>query len=70
MFLLPSRKRRRTARGQGISEYGAMLAFVAILVALCFSITNGHLSGAVSAAFSSIANQLNAMSSTVNGSTS
>jgi hypothetical protein len=62
MYLLPSRKRRRSARGQGISEYGAMLAFVAILVALCFSITNGRLTQAVSAAYSSISNQLNSMS--------
>jgi Flp pilus assembly pilin Flp len=70
MYLLPNRKRHRSARGQGISEYGAMLAFVAILVALCFGITNGHLAGAVSAAFSSIATQLNNLSSDASGATS
>ncbi len=72
MFLLRRKKRSRVrgARGQGISEYGAMLAFVAVLVALCFSIANGKLSSAVSAAFSSIANQLNTMSTAVNNATS
>lgn len=30
--------------GQGITEYGAVLAFVAILVALVFSISQGALS--------------------------
>jgi Flp pilus assembly pilin Flp len=70
MYLLPNRMRRRSKRGQGISEYGAMLAFVAILVALCFSITNGHLAGAVSAAFSSIAGQLNNLCSGAGDATS
>ena len=29
--------------GQGITEYGAILAFVAILVAVVFSITQGEI---------------------------
>ena len=72
MFLLRQRKRARArkARGQGITEYGAMLAFVAVLTALAFSIANGHLSNAVSCAFSSIANQLNSMSTYVTNATS
>jgi Flp pilus assembly pilin Flp len=70
MYLLPNRKRRRSKRGQGISEYGAMLAFVAILVSLCFSITNSSLKAAVSAAYSSISNQLNSLSSSANDATS
>jgi Flp pilus assembly pilin Flp len=48
--------------GQGITEYGAILAFVAILVALVFSITQGALRGAICAAFSSVVKQLNNLS--------
>jgi Flp pilus assembly pilin Flp len=48
--------------GQGITEYGAILAFVAILVAVVFSVTQGALSGAISKAFSSVVKQLNALS--------
>lgn len=48
--------------GQGITEYGAILAFVAILVALVFAITKGALTSAISAAFSSVIKQLNNLS--------
>lgn len=48
--------------GQGITEYGAILAFVAILVAVVFAITQGALAGAISKAFSSVVTQLNALS--------
>lgn len=49
--------------GQGITEYGAILAFVAILVAVVFSITQGALSSAISKAFSAVVSQLNRLSS-------
>ncbi|MGH9550763.1 MAG: Flp family type IVb pilin [Terriglobales bacterium] len=49
--------------GQGITEYGAILAFVAILVAVVFSITRGALASAISAAFSAVVSQLNNLSS-------
>lgn len=49
--------------GQGITEYGAILAFVAILVALVFSLTSGTLKCAISNAFSAVASQLNNLSS-------
>jgi len=48
--------------GQGITEYGAILAFVAILVAVVFSITQGALTAAISKAFSSVVSQLNNLS--------
>ncbi|CAN5349648.1 hypothetical protein BH11CYA1_BH11CYA1_13350 [soil metagenome] len=48
--------------GQGITEYGAILAFVAILVALVFSITQGALTSAISKAFSAVVSQLNNLS--------
>jgi len=50
--------------GQGITEYGAILAFVAILVAVVFSITQGALTSAISKAFSAVVSQLNHLSST------
>ncbi len=49
--------------GQGITEYGAILAFVAILIALVFSIVQGQLAAAISAAFSAVVSQLNNLSS-------
>jgi len=45
--------------GQGITEYGAILAFVALLIALVFGFANGTLAGAISSAFSSVVSQLN-----------
>jgi Flp pilus assembly pilin Flp len=45
--------------GQGITEYGAILAFVAVLVALVFTMTSGGLRAAISNAFSTVVNQLN-----------
>jgi Flp pilus assembly pilin Flp len=48
--------------GQAITEYGAILAFVAILVAVVFGVTKGALSSAISGAFSSVVSQLNHLS--------
>ncbi|HEY9683742.1 MAG TPA: hypothetical protein V6C86_19330 [Oculatellaceae cyanobacterium] len=56
--------------GQGITEYGAILAFVAILVALVFAITSGALRAAISAAFSAVTSQLNALSAGAGNATS
>jgi Flp pilus assembly pilin Flp len=53
--------------GQGITEYGAILAFVAILVAVVFGVTKGALSSAISAAFSSVVSQLNNLSLAASG---
>jgi Flp pilus assembly pilin Flp len=60
----------RDESGQGITEYGAILAFVAILVALVFSITQGALRGAICAAFSAVISQLNSISSGAGNATS
>ncbi|MBN8660619.1 MAG: hypothetical protein J0M35_09670 [Candidatus Obscuribacter phosphatis] len=49
--------------GQGITEYGAIIAFVSLLVALTFSAANGSLMPAVSRAFREASSQLNALSS-------
>jgi Flp pilus assembly pilin Flp len=56
--------------GQGITEYGAILAFVALLVAVAFGCTGGSLSGALSRAFAEVASQLNALSAAATSSSS
>ena len=45
--------------GQGIAEYGAILAFVAVLVVVVFQAANGGLKGAISAGFSACIAQMN-----------
>lgn len=52
--------------GQGITEYGAILAFVALLVAVVFSFASGTLTSAISTSFSTIVNQLNRLNSVTN----
>lgn len=49
--------------GQGITEYGAILAFVALLVAVVFSFAQGSLTSAISQAFSNVVRQLNKLNS-------
>lgn len=53
--------RRRDEKGQAITEYGAILAFIACLIALTFAMTTSGFGNAVSAAYSSITEQLNQM---------
>lgn len=55
--------------GQGITEYGAILAFVALLVAVVFSFASGTLTSAISTSFSTIVNQLNRLNSVTNATT-
>jgi Flp pilus assembly pilin Flp len=47
--------------GQGITEYGAILAFVAVLVAIMVGVVQGGLKSAISESFSTIVSQLNAL---------
>lgn len=49
--------------GQGITEYGAILAFVAVLVAMVFAFAKGALATSISAAFEAVITQLNSLSS-------
>ena len=58
-----SRNRGRNKKGQGITEYGAIIAFVALLIALCFGFTSGSLSAGISAAFSALKANMNNASS-------
>ncbi|CAN5349683.1 hypothetical protein BH11CYA1_BH11CYA1_13360 [soil metagenome] len=52
----------KNEEAQGITEYGAVLCFVSLLIALAFTFTNGSLGSAVITAFSCITSQLNNMS--------
>jgi Flp pilus assembly pilin Flp len=56
------RKRGRNRKGQGITEYGAIIAFVALLVSLAFGFTKGSLAPALSAAFSTVRQNMNNLS--------
>ncbi len=47
--------------GQGITEYGAILAFVALLIAVVFGAAHGTLQNAISAAFGNVASNLNSL---------
>ncbi len=47
--------------GQGITEYGALLAFVALLIAMLFT-QQGNLNKAINGAFKSVVNALNSIS--------
>lgn len=51
--------------GQGITEYGAILAFVAVLIVVVAGFVNGGLKSAISNAYSLVASALNALNSQV-----
>ena len=54
---------REDESGQGITEYGAILAFVALLVAVVFGFAQGTLQSAISQSFSTVVSQLNRLNS-------
>jgi Flp pilus assembly pilin Flp len=54
--------------GQGITEYGAVLAFVALLVAVVFGFARGSLQTTLSQSFSTVVSQLNALNTYSSGS--
>ena len=60
----PIKRRKRLDRGQAISEYAMLLAFIAVIVSLVFAFAPGKLAPAVSAAFSSITSEINEMNET------
>ena len=59
-----NKRRRRNESGQAITEYGAIIAFVSVLVALFIAFAPNSVGPAVSSAFSSLAENMNNMSST------
>ena len=56
---------RRSKKGQGITEYATVIAFVCFIVALAFSLAHGTLFAAVSDAYSGCANSLDRMNQAV-----
>lgn len=60
-------KLKRGKDGQAITEYGAVLAFIAVLVALMFAFGSGSIGPAVSNAFSAISDNLDKMSAAAMG---
>jgi len=59
---IKSWKLKRGKDGQAITEYGAIIAFIAVLVALMFAFGSGSIGPAVSNAFSAISDNLDKMS--------
>ncbi len=55
--------RLRGRKGQGITEYAAVIAFVAVLVTIAFAFSQGKLGPAVSTAFSATASNVNGLAS-------
>lgn len=51
--------------GQGITEYGAILAFIAVLIVVVAGFVNGQLKDALSNAYSLVTSALNALNSQV-----
>jgi Flp pilus assembly pilin Flp len=51
--------------GQGITEYGAILAFVALLIVLLFGFTTGALASSLQNAYSTIVSTMNTLNSAV-----
>jgi Flp pilus assembly pilin Flp len=43
--------------GQGINEYAAIMAFIALMIMLAFSVANGELATSLSSAFSNVVSQ-------------
>ncbi len=58
-----SRKGGRNRKGQGITEYGAVIAFVALLVSLTFGFASGSLGSSISAAFCTVKTNMQNLSS-------
>ena len=57
------RKQRRSERGQGITEYAAILAFVAGIASMVYLFVPGRLGPAISSSFSSMTGQMDRMNS-------
>jgi Flp pilus assembly pilin Flp len=48
---------------QGITEYGAVLALVAVLIGVTFALTSGKLTSGILQCYSAVTTQLNNLSS-------
>lgn len=59
-------KQRIRSKGQALTEYSTLIAFVSVLVALAFSFTQGKIGPALSQAYHQTAIQLNNLSDAAN----
>lgn len=59
------RSKTRNQKGQGITEYGFVIAFVGILIVMAFAL-NGHLFQSISNSYSSVNNNLDKLNQTAN----
>jgi Flp pilus assembly pilin Flp len=53
----------RDESGQSITEYGAIIAFVGVMIAMAFGLVRGSLFNSVSGSYSSVVNSLNTLNS-------
>lgn len=60
VYPMVSSKSRRSRRGQSITEYGALIAFVCVLIAMAFML-RGSLFPPISQSYSSAGNSLDQM---------
>lgn len=58
-------RRRRSRKGQAITEYATVIAFVCFIVALAFSLAHGTLFAAISDAYNGTATALDKMNQAV-----
>jgi Flp pilus assembly pilin Flp len=66
MFKSIARKRRgRSNRGQGFTEYASIIAFVAAMIAMVFGMPQSMLANALSSAFGNMTSALNQLVSEV-----
>jgi len=59
-------KRSRSQWGAAVSEYGALMAFVCVLIAIAFMFNQKSLGSAILRSYSTIESDLNAMAATAN----
>jgi Flp pilus assembly pilin Flp len=59
----------RDEDGQSITEYGAVIAFVGVMIAICFGMARGGLFGALSDSFSAVTSGMGEMNAYATGAT-
>lgn len=52
---------QRNSKGQGVTEYAYVIAFIAIVIVIAFNVSKGSLFSATSGSYSSVNNGLNNM---------
>lgn len=50
--------KRRSSKGQGITEYASVIAFVCVIIAMAFNFAHGSLFSGISNSYSSVSGNL------------